>query len=93
MHQVHTDSSREPLFCAAERQRGHKQSEWRSRSAFRLLRSSFNSSHQQPAADALQGNVSPHASQVFCVGAVPRVCGPVMPELMLHRLFSFRDPR
>jgi len=47
----------------------------------------FAPSHQQPPADELQENFSPQASQVFCVGESPAVCGPVKPALMSHRLF------
>jgi len=86
MSVVHADLPRGWLLWAAERQLGHKQSECRARSSLNVSLSSFNCSHQQPTADALQGNFSPHASQVFCVGGFAAAFGPGVPAFMFDRL-------
>jgi hypothetical protein len=95
MSKIQDDLSNEPgtPVCAAERQAGQRQSPYRARSSLRVLLSSFAPSHQQPPADELQENFSPQASQIFCVGKFPTVCGPVKPALMSHRLFASRSGR
>jgi hypothetical protein len=91
--EVHDDLSTEILACAAERQAGQRQSPKRARSSLRVFLSSFAPSHQQPPADELQENFSPQASQIFCVGEFPTVCGPAEPALMSHRLFYWMSVR
>jgi hypothetical protein len=68
---------------AAVRHRLHKQSLKRARSSIKTSAPTGTSSHQQPAAGAPHEKPTPHAAQLFKVGALPGNVSSASPPLIL----------